>query len=80
MVDNGKLKDIAVGFNLDLYKSDPNTGGTFITGCFPRIIDASLLELNATYTDGEIYTTIMNMNPLKATSSHGLKALFYQKA
>lgn len=55
-------------------------GEAFITGCFPKISDESLMQLNTVYTDQEIYIAIMDMNPPKAPGSDGLPTVFYLKA
>lgn len=73
------LKDMVADYFRELYASDINTGGNFITGQFPLLTSTLCSKLRRRYSTEEIHDALTSMGPLKAPGSDGFNAAFYQR-
>lgn len=59
--DKMELEDMAMCYYLNFYTGDPMCGGSFISGCFPRLSPEAKFALNVDYSSGDIYKALQSM-------------------
>lgn len=77
--DKEKLKDMASRFYSSLFTSNQDTGGNFISGCFPPIKDEMCHVLKVAYSLLETQRALQNMVSLKVLGPNGYQALFFMR-
>ncbi|KAA3469469.1 LINE-1 reverse transcriptase [Gossypium australe] len=69
----------ATNFYQNLYGKDPGPMRNLPPSRFPQLDSCDIDFLGKFVTDNEIKTALFNIVPLKASSSDGFHALFFQK-
>lgn len=78
VMDQQRLKELAVGFYSSLFRSESCLQEAFPSGLFPSISEAKLLSLQRECSDDEVKRALFEMGPYKAPGPDGFHAGFFQ--
>lgn len=77
--DRQVLKNLAVSFFSNLFRSDQAAGGDFITGAFPKLDDGEWAAMEREVTIEETKKSLSRMGSYKAPGPDGYQAIFYKR-
>lgn len=77
--DKVQLKELAARYYIELFSSNPQTGGDYIRGRFSNLNDDARLFLKEEYIANEVHKALKTMGSLKALGPDGYQAVLYKK-